>query len=114
MTAFRYRLGLFEWLVTPFGLVNAPASFQRYINAHLREILDLDATVYMDDVLVYTNGDKNQHWRTVKSILSKLRRAGLFLDIDKCEFLCKEVKYPGFIIRAGKAVAFDPIKVKAI
>ncbi|KAI0992682.1 hypothetical protein K3495_g15503, partial [Podosphaera aphanis] len=47
MTAFRCRLGLFEWLVTPFGLVNAPASFQRYINEHLREHLDLDATAYV-------------------------------------------------------------------
>ena len=114
MTAFRCRLGLFEWLVTPFGLVNAPASFQRYINEHLREHLDLDATAYMDDVLVYTNGDKEDHWKTVKSILSKLKRAGLYLDIDKCEFLCKEVKYLGFIIRAGEAVTVDPIKVKAI
>ena len=51
MTAFRCRLGLFEWLVTPFGLVNAPATFQRYINQQLREHLDLNATAYMDDVL---------------------------------------------------------------
>ena len=87
MTAFRCRLGLFEWLVTPFGLVNAPATFQRYINEQLREHLDLDATVYMDDVLAYTGGDEDEHWSTMRSILEKLDKAGLFLDIDKCEFL---------------------------
>ncbi|KAI1005245.1 hypothetical protein K3495_g2967 [Podosphaera aphanis] len=58
MTAFRCRLGLFEWLVTPFGLSNAPATFQRYINEHLKEHLDHDATAYMDDVLVYTSGTR--------------------------------------------------------
>ena len=114
MTAFRCRLGLFEWLVTPFGLINAPATFQRYINEHLREHLDLDATAYMDDVLAYTDGSEESHWRTVRSILSKLDKAGLYLDIDKCNFLCQEVKYLGFIIRAGKSITVDPSKVKAI
>ncbi|KAI0991808.1 hypothetical protein K3495_g16379, partial [Podosphaera aphanis] len=47
-------------------------------------------------------------------ILSKLEKAGLYLDIDKCEFLCEEVKYLGFIIRAGKSVTVDPSKVKSI
>ena len=66
MTAFRCRLGLFEWLVTPFGLVNAPASFQRYINENLPEYLDMNATVYMDDVLIYTDSDENDHWEAGK------------------------------------------------
>ncbi|KAI0992139.1 hypothetical protein K3495_g16047, partial [Podosphaera aphanis] len=114
MTAFRCRLGLFEWLVTPFGLVNAPATFQRYINEQLKEHLDINATAYMDDVLVYTDGDENNHWETVCSILSKLEKAGLFLDIDKCDFLCKKVKYLGFIIEAGKNITADPAKIKAI
>ena len=114
MTAFRCRLGLFEWLVTPFGLVNAPATFQRYINEQLREHLDVDATAYMDDVLAYTSGSEVDHWKTVRNILEKLDKAGLYLDIDKCEFLCKEVKYLGFIVRAGESVTVDPVKVKAI
>lgn len=114
LTAFRCRLGLFEWLVTPFGLVNAPATFQRYINDQLREHLDRDATAYMDDVLVYTSDTERDHWNTVRSILSKLDKAGLFLDLNKCEFLCKEVKYLGFIIRAGENVTVDPAKVKTI
>lgn len=114
LTAFRCRLGLFEWLVTPFGLVNAPATFQRYINEQLREHLDLDATAYMDDVLAYTSGDEHDHWKTVRSILSKLDKAGLFLDIDKCEFLRQKVKYLGFIINAGESITVDPAKVKTI
>ena len=113
-TAFRCRLGLFEWLVTPFGLANAPATFQRYINEQLRDHLDLDATAYMDDVLAYTDGSEDCHWKTVRSILGKLDRAGLYLDIDKCEFLCQQVKYLGFIIRAGESITVDPDKVKAI
>lgn len=114
MTAFRCRLGLFEWLVTSFGLINAPATFQRYINEQLREHLDTDATAYMDNVLVYTSGSRDEHWASVYKILKKLEKAGLFLDINKCEFLCEEVKYLGFIIRAGKSVTFDPGKVLAI
>ena len=114
MTAFRCRLGLFEWLVTPFGLVNAPATFQRYINEQLREHLDLNATAYMDDVLAYTSGDEDEHWRIVRSILDKLDIAGLFLDIEKCEFLRRKVKYLGFIINAGESISVDPVKVKAI
>lgn len=114
LTAFRCRLGLFEWLVTPFGLVNAPATFQRYINDQLREHLDRDATAYMDDVLAYTSGTEKDHWDTVRSILSKLEKAGLYLDLNKCEFLCKKVKYLGFIVNAGESVTVDPEKVKTI
>ncbi|KAI0994789.1 hypothetical protein K3495_g13393, partial [Podosphaera aphanis] len=114
LTAFRCRLGLFDWLVTPFGLINAPANFQRYINEQLREHLDLDATAYMDDVLAYTDGSVEDHWKTVQSILEKLDKAGLYLDIDKCDFLCKQVKYLGFIVRAGQGITVDPAKVKAI
>lgn len=65
LTVFRCRLGLFEWLVTPFGLVNAPATFQRYINDQLRDHLDRDATAYMDDILAYTSGTQKDHWNTV-------------------------------------------------
>lgn len=68
----------------------------------------------MDDVLVYTDGSEDNHWKTVCSVLSKLEKAGLFLDIDKCDFLCKKVKYLGFIIEAGKNITADPAKVKAI
>ena len=77
-------------MVTPFGLVNAPATFQRYINDQIREHLDLDATAYMDDILAYTSGNEEDHWKTVRSILSKLDKAGLYLDIESAIFYAKE------------------------
>lgn len=47
-------------------------------------------------------------------VLNKLEKAGLYLDIKKYEFECKEIKYLGFIIQAGKGIKMDPEKVKAI
>lgn len=64
-----------------------PDIFQRYIYEALRENLNLNATAYIEDVLVYTDGSKKEHWGIVRSVLRKLEIAGLFLDIDKCEFL---------------------------
>ena len=61
MTAFRRRYGLYEWLVTPFGLANAPSTFQKYINYALRDYLDEFCSAYIDDVLVYTNGPLKKH-----------------------------------------------------
>ncbi|EOA88025.1 uncharacterized protein SETTUDRAFT_108663, partial [Exserohilum turcica Et28A] len=60
-TAFRTRFGLFKWLVTPFGMANSPSTFQRYINWTLREHLDDFCLAYLDDVLIYTDGDLRQH-----------------------------------------------------
>ena len=60
-TAFRTRFGLFEWLVTSFGLAGAPASFQRFIYHILRDRLSIDVTAYMDDILIYTRGPKSEH-----------------------------------------------------
>ena len=71
-TAFRTRFGLFEWLVCPFGLSGAPATFQRYINSLLREHLDDIALAYIDDVIIYLTGSKEDHYRKVKTVLRKL------------------------------------------
>jgi hypothetical protein len=113
-TAFRTRFGLFEWLVTPFGLANAPSTFQRYINRTLQEYLDDFVSAYVDDVLVFTDGTRKQHRDHVRKVLQKLQDAGLQLDIDKCEFEVQSTKYLGFIVEAGKGLRMDPAKVNAI
>lgn len=113
-TAFRTRYGLFEWLVTPFGLANAPSTFQKYINWALKDYLDAFCSAYIDDILIYTDGTRVQHQDHVRKVLQRLREAGLQIDIDKCEFEVKTTKYLGFIIEAEKGVRMDPQKVKAI
>ena len=113
-TAFRTRFGLFEWLVTPFGMANSPSTFQRYINWTLREYLDDFCSAYLDDVLIYTDGSKSQHQEHVRKVLSKLQMAGLHVDIKKCEFEVKSTKYLGFIVEAEKGISMDPAKVAAI
>lgn len=114
LTAFRTRYGLYEWLVTPFGLANAPSTFQKFINWTLREYLDEFCSAYIDDVLVYTNGSRSLHREHVHKTLQKLAEAGLYLDVSKCEFECRETKYLGFIVRAGEGIQMDPEKIRAI
>lgn len=58
-TAFRTQYGHFEYQMMPFGLSNAPASFQGYINKILAEKLDIIVIVYLDDMLIYTDDAGN-------------------------------------------------------
>lgn len=111
-TAFLTRYGLFEYLVMPFGLCNAPSSFQKFINEVLREYLDEFCSAYLDDILVFSKSVE-EHQRHVCQVLSRLSEAGLYLDIDKCKFAVKKVKYLGLIITTD-GIEMDPAKVKAI
>ena len=118
--AFRTRLGFYEYLVMPFGLANAPSSFQNFINDILEiDILDIFVTAYVDDILVFSKTLK-EHRQHVKTVLSRLQAAGLQLDIDKCEFEVYEIKYLGLIIQSAfpeghsGCVKMDPVKTSAI
>ena len=103
---------LFEYLVMPFGLCEAPSSFQSYINDVLRDCLDVFATAYIDDILIYSKS-KKEHQNHVKTVLTKLQAAGLQLDIEKCEFNVEEVKYLGLIIAKGE-IRMNSAKITAI
>ena len=76
-TAFHTRYGLYEWLVTPFSLMNGPTTFQWYINHTLHEYLDEFVSTYLDDMLIYSDGSLEDHWRKVKLVLQRLQEAGL-------------------------------------
>lgn len=112
-TAFRTRYGQFEYTVLPLGLTNAPATFQRLINATLYEKLDRTVLAYLDDILIYTNGSKEDHIREVRSVLKKLAEKGFKLSKEKCEAVVTEVDFLGAIInRYG--IKMDPTKTAAI
>jgi hypothetical protein len=111
-TAFRTRYGLFEYLVMPFGLSNAPSSFQAFINDVLRPYLDIFCTAYLDDVIVYSNS-LAEHKKHVRAVVSALGDAGLQLDITKCEFFKTEVLFLGLLISVD-GIRMDPKKIHAI
>ena len=101
-TAFRTRYGHFEYLVMPFGLANAPATFQAYINQALYDLLDFICIAYMDDILIYT-GDHGPntdrvHEEAVKQVLRRLLHYGLYAKLEKCEFSVSEIDFLGFHI----------------
>jgi hypothetical protein len=112
MTAFITRYGLYQYKVLPFGLCNGPASWQRYMNSLMPEFLDEFVTIYLDDLLIYSE-NLDSHIQHVRKVLLKLRAAGIPADIDKCEFHVQEVKYLGLILTPG-GLKMDPSKVDAI
>jgi len=112
LTAFNTRYGLFESLVMPFGLSNAPATFQARINEVLRPFLDIFCTAYIDDILVYSD-TLEEHRNHVKAVLRAVQEAGLQLDIKKCAFEVQEVTYLGLIVTTT-GVRMDPAKVECI
>ena len=112
-TAFNIRFGLYEWLVTPFGLTDAPTTFQRYINWVLRDELDICCSAYIDDVVIYNDTPK-KHCSAVLRIIRKLADAGLQLDFDKSEFEGGIIKYLGYLIETGRGLRADLKKLEAI
>ena len=81
----------------PFGLCNSPASFQNYINDTLQKYLNNFCTVYLNDILIYSEIEA-EHKIHVKRVLQKLREADLQADITKCAFYVKEIPYLELII----------------
>lgn len=85
-TAFHTRYGLFEFLIMPFGVTNAPATAQTFVNDTLRKYLDHFCVMYIDDILMYSTGTLEDHCWQVRLVLAKLREPGLFIEPEKCEF----------------------------
>lgn len=111
-SAFMTRYGLYEYLVMPFGMCNAPGTFQNFINDTIRDCLDDFATAYLDDVLIYSES-KEQHDAHVDKVLGKLKGAGLYLDPTKCSWGVTRVKYLGLILTT-EGIEMDPSKVTVV
>src|SRR5258705_10129507 len=91
-TAFRMRYGLFESLVIPMGLTNAPATFQKFINDILRPFLDQFCTAYLDDILIYSD-TLEEHKIHVRRAVEGVNGGGLTLKAEKWGFHPSSVKF---------------------
>ena len=100
-TAFRTQYRQFEYKVMPFGLCNAPATFQGMMNEVLREFLDQGVVVYLDDVLIYSK-DKESHVKLVRQVLAKLAQHNLAVAGHKSQFHVPQTEYLGFIVNGNR------------
>ena len=93
-TAFRTRYGHYEFLVMPFCLTNAPATFMHLMQQTFREHLDDSVIVFIDDVLVYSK-TKHEHEQHLRTVLQVLREKQLYAKLSKCEFFQTEIGFLG-------------------
>ncbi|KAJ1584817.1 hypothetical protein NDA11_007495 [Ustilago hordei] len=111
-TAFGTQLGLYEYLVMPFGLANAPAHFQSFINVIFRDIIGVYVVVYLDDFLIFSDTEE-VHVKHVTEVLTRLRSNRLFAKLSKCEFHTKTVEFLGYIIKPT-GIEMDPEKIRTV
>lgn len=111
-TAFSVEGGHYEFPRMPFGLKNAPSTFQRVMDQVLREFVGHFVCVYMDDIIVFSTS-LQEHTDHLKKVLETLSQYNLKLQLDKCEFLCKEVAFLGHVV-TPEGVKPNPEKIKAI
>ena len=111
-TAFRTRYGHYEFLVLPFGLTNAPATFMHLMQSIFGSHLDSFVIVFLDDILIFSK-NKADHYRHVKMVLQLLRKNKLYAKASKCEFFKRKISFLGHVVSAG-GISMEQDKVKAI
>ena len=97
----------------PFGLTNALATYQEVINEALRHLLDINVIAYVDDLLVFTIGSREQHVKDVDAVFERLDKAGCRTALEKCKFFKKEVNFLRFIVSVNR-IRIDPKKITSL
>ena len=100
-TAFTCHYGTFDYVTMPFGLTNAPATFQRALDIILSGLKWQVCLVYLDDVIIFS-ATAEQHLKDVDAVLTRLREAGVTLNLEKCKWFAHEVEYLGHVISPGR------------
>jgi len=111
-TTFTCPLGLFYFKRLPFGLKNAPVSFQSMMEMIFNEEIGKHLAIYIDDINVYST-DFDQHLIHLRNVFEKCKKYGLKLKREKCKFACEELEFLGHVI-SKDGIAPDDRKIKAI
>lgn len=111
-TTFRTRYGAFQFLVMPFGLCNAPSSFQRFMNSIFADVLDHFVVIYLDDILIFSRNPA-EHAKHVREVLRRLRMHRLYAKAEKCEFHRPKVDFVGFVV-GDHGVSMEGGKASAV
>lgn len=111
-TAFRFNGGFYEFVRMPFGLCNAPSTFQRSMDIIFQGIIGDFVVPYLDDIIVFSKSI-DEHGSHLREVLRRLNSHNITLNESKCKFYREEIKILGRIVSKGK-VRPDPEKIKAI
>lgn len=111
-TAFRCLFGQFEYNVLPFGLTNAPTSFQRVMDEVLGDLKFSICMVYIDDIIIFSRSYE-EHIKHVDTVLKRLIQRGFYVKPEKCKFCLRKIEYLGHII-SSQGIHVNPAKVEAI
>lgn len=111
-TAFISHCGLFQFRVLPFGLCNAPATFQRLMNSVLAGLIYKSCAVYLDDIVV-ASPTFEQHLVDLREVLTRLESAGLSIKLAKCQFCRSELTFLGYKI-SPNGIMPNEEKVRAV
>ena len=91
-TAFRTRYGHYEWVVIPFGLCNAPATFQKLMHEAFWDLLDKCVVIYLDDIIVFSK-DREEHLRHLQQVFDIIKEHELYLQPAKCDFFVPRIEF---------------------
>ena len=111
-TAFVTHSGLYEFSVMPFGLVNAPSTFQQLMESVLAGLSGEKCMVYIDDILV-PGATWPEHLQNLSQVFERLRSANLKLKSKKCRLAEHEAEYLGYVI-SEDGLSTDPEKIRAV
>ena len=107
--AFQIKYRYYEYTVMLFKLINIPATMQSLINNILREYLNRFCVIYLDDILIFLDNEK-EYEKHVIIVLKILEKMGLRIKSEKYIFYINKIEYFGFII-ISQGLRINPAKI---
>jgi len=111
-TTFKSCYGHYEYVVMPFGVMNAPTIYMEYMNRIFRPYLDQFVVMFIDYILIYTES-REEHADHLRVVLEILREHQLYRKLSNCEFWLEEIQFLGHVISA-QGIAVDPTKIETV